>query len=181
MEKIIAYQNLVHNLYNLYNQFKNYNTNYIMSTDTQLQEEVKEIKKIKEEDNNPNYHLLFSTSTFIFPIFYSLQKKNIVLSTATGIALFGSINHWRKPKHGYRRNIDLVTSNLSLITYFYYGYTNIICLYPRLIGYASLGFLGYLYNKSYTKFYLQDKTWVNYHMGFHFLTSISKIFVIYCV
>jgi len=52
-------------------------------------------------------------------------------------------------------------------------------LYARLFGYASLGVMIYLYNNSYTKFYLQDKTWENYHFCFHLLTTISKMHVIY--
>lgn len=131
--------------------------------------------------NSPNYYLLFSTSTFIFPIFYAYKKKNLLLSTATSIALLGSLNHWRNPKPGYRRSIDLVTSNISLVTYFYYGYVNIIDLYPKIIGYTSLGLMTYLYKNSYTKFYLQDKLWIRYHILFHFFTTMSKMYVIYWV
>jgi hypothetical protein len=36
--------------------------------------EEEEEEKVKD-NNTTNYHLLFSTSTFIFPVFYSLQKK----------------------------------------------------------------------------------------------------------
>ena len=96
-------------------------------------------------------------------------------------ALLGSLNHWRNPKPGYRRTIDLVTSNISLVSYFYYGYTSVIGFYPRLFGYIGLDLSIYLYYNSYTKFYLQDKTWENYHIGFHLLTTISKMYVIYWV
>jgi len=145
-------------------------------------EEVKEIKEeVKEIKEEPNYKLLFSTSTFIFPVLYAYSKGNYILLTASSIALFGSLNHWRNPKHGYRRIIDLITSNLSLAAYFYYGYTNVIGLCPQLIGYISLGLMTYLYNKSYTKFYLQDNSWINYHIGFHLLTTISKMYVIFWV
>ena len=139
----------------------------------------KEIEQPKPKIKEPNYKLLFSTSTFIFPIIYAFQKGNIVLYTATCIALLGSINYWRDPKPGYRRTIDLITSNISLVAYFYYGYTNVIDLYARLLGYASLGLIAYLYNNSCTKFYLQDNTWEYYHFAFHIITSISKLYVIY--
>lgn len=100
---------------------------------------------------------MITTSTFIFPVLYAYSKGNTCLSTTSGIALFGSLTYWRNPKLGYRRTIDLVTSNISLVVYVYYGYNNIIGLYSRLFGYISLYLMRYLYNKSYTKFYLQDK------------------------
>jgi hypothetical protein len=144
-------------------------------------EQEQQEQQEQQEYNKPNYNLLFSTSTFIFPLLYAYRKNNIVLSTATSIALLGSLNHWRNPKPGYRRTSDLITSNMSLVAYFYYGHTNIISLYPRLLGYTYLSLMTYLYNKSYTKFYLHDKTWENYHVGFHLLTTISKMYVIYWV
>lgn len=124
---------------------------------------------------------MFSTSTFIFPFLYAYKKENIVLSTATGIALLGSINYWRNPKPGYRRTSDLITSNMSLAAYFYYGNISVVSLYPKLISYTCLSLIAYLYKNSYTKFYLQDKIWENYHIGFHLLTTISKMYVIYWV
>jgi len=147
----------------------------------EIKKEIKEEIKKKKRKNKPNYKLLLTTSTFIFPVFYSYLKGNNVLSTATVIALLGSINHWRNPKPGYRRTIDLISSNISLAAYFYYGYTNVIGLYPRLIGYTSLGLMAYFYNNSYTKFYVKDETWENYHIGFHLLTTISKMYVIYWI
>ena len=142
-------------------------------------DEVKE--EIKEENNKPNNNLLLSTSTFIFPVLYAYRKGNTILSTAMCGALLGSLNHWRNPKPGYRRTIDLITSNISLVTYFCYGYTNVIGFYPRLLGYIGLDLSIYLYYNSYTKFYLHDKTWENYHIGFHLLTTISKMYVIYWI
>jgi len=146
----------------------------------QNKEETKEKKEQTKEDK-PNYKLLITTFTFLFPIFYSYFKGNNVLSIATTLALLGSINYWRNPIPGYRRNIDLITSKISLAAYFIYGYINVIGLYPRLIGYVSLGLLAYLYNNSCKKFYLDDKTWEDYHIYFHLLTTISKMYVIYWI
>jgi hypothetical protein len=99
---------------------------------------------------------------------YAYSKGNIYLSTATSIALLWSFNHLRNKKPGYRRTIYLITSNIYLYAYFYFGYT-------------SLGLMTYLYNNSYTNFYLQDKTWETYHIGFHLLSTISKMYLIYWV
>jgi len=97
----------------------------------------------------------------------------------TALALAGSMNYWRKPLIGYRRNIDLVTSNVSALAYIYYGYTNILWIWPKLLGWTNLYIIYYLYNQSCTKFYKGDKTWNYYHIGFHLTTTISKMYVIF--
>jgi hypothetical protein len=130
---------------------------------------------------NPNYYLIYSSSTFIFPIFYAYKKKNISLATASMLAFFGSINYWRKPCIGYRRNVDLITSKLSAIVYFYYGYNNVIGFWPKLLGFTNLYGIYYLYNESCNKFYIGDSMWNYYHILFHLCSTISKIYVIYWV
>ena len=144
-----------------------------------VKEEIKK-EEIKKEEDKPNYKLLFSTSTFIFPMLYTYQK-NKYLFFASSIALFGSLNHWRNPKIGCRRNIDLVTSNIALVTYIYHGYNSVIGIYPKLFIWNNLFLMIYFYSNSYNKFYLQNKNWVYYHMLFHFIVTTSQTFIIYCV
>jgi hypothetical protein len=57
-----------------------------------VKEEIKKEEIVKKEDNKPNYKLLVSTSTFIFPMLYTYQK-NKYLFFASSLALFGSLNH----------------------------------------------------------------------------------------
>jgi hypothetical protein len=132
-------------------------------------------------NNKPNYYLLFSTSTFIFPILYAAKKGNALLSISTGLALLGSLNYLRKPKPGYRRTIDLITSNSSCFVYIFYGLKNIIGFWPFSIGWSNLFLMIYFYKKSYTNFYLQEKSWIYYHISFHLFTTFSKMYVIYFV
>ena len=129
----------------------------------------------------PNYWLVCSTSTLIFPIVYAYKKNNKILTISSTIALFGSLNYWRKPCIGYRKNIDLITSKLSVLAYFYYGYNHIIGLYSRLFGYTNLYFLYYFYNKSCNNFYLQNKNWKYYHVAFHLFGTIGQLYVIYLI
>jgi len=134
----------------------------------------------KVEEYKPNYKLLLSTSTFIFPALYAYQKnKNLFF--ASSIALLGSLNHWRDPKQGYRRSIDLFTSNLSLAIYTYYGYNNIIGLYPNLFIWNKFFLMIYLYKNSYNNFYLKNKIWEIYHMLFHLVVTNNQLFIIYWV
>jgi hypothetical protein len=134
-------------------------------------------------DNNckPNYYLLFSTSTLIFPSLYALKKKNNTLVFCSIMALAGSLNYWRKPCIGYRKNIDLLTSKLSVLGYFYYGYNNLIGFYPRMLGYFKLFLMYKYYNNSCNAFHSNNPNWVNYHITFHLIGTITQLYVIYWV
>ena len=59
-------------------------------------------------NSNPNYYLIFSTSTFFFPIFYAYKKNNPLLAFSTSLSLFGSIQYWMNPTIEFRRNIFLL-------------------------------------------------------------------------
>jgi len=137
-------------------------------------------EEIYSKTPNPNYNLLFSTSSFILPIIYSCKKNNMVLSAVSTGALLGSMNFWRRPAMGYRRNIDLLTSNFSGIIYIYYGF-NIRLLFPKIIGLFNIYFIWILYNKSCKYYHLQDNKWINYHMLFHLYVTFSKMFIIFWV
>jgi len=130
---------------------------------------------------NPNYYLICSTSTFIFPMIYAYQKNNNSLVVYTTLALFGSLNYWRKPCIGYRRNIDLVTSRLSCVIYFYYGYKYIPIFLPNFMGWVNLYLMYYFYNQSCNLSRMQNKQWIYYHTLFHLFATISKMYVIYWV
>jgi hypothetical protein len=127
----------------------------------------------------PNYILLGSTSSFLFPILYSYRKNNMILFYSSIIAFAGSMNYWRNPSLIHNRKLDLVTSKLSLICYLVYGYTNIQWISLKAIGYANLYMLYYFYNSSCKKYILNDDDWVNDHMLFHFYTTFAKLYVIH--
>jgi len=129
----------------------------------------------------PNYWLLGTTSTFIFPILYSYRKKKYILCFSTVLALVGSLNYWKNPSITYNRNIDFITSRLSLISYVYFGYTTIYKLYPSMLGYFNLSMIYRLYYLSCKKYLLNDSVWIYYHMLFHLYTTLSKMYVIYWV
>jgi hypothetical protein len=139
----------------------------------------KYITNLKKDEIIPNYHLLLSSSSFLFPIAYAFAKGKRTLFFATILALFGSLNYWRKPIEGYRKNIDLVTSNLSCCIYVYYGYSNIIYFYPQLIGWNNLALMIYFFNRSCKKYAVNDSTWVQDHFLFHVIITMSKIYIIY--
>jgi hypothetical protein len=137
-------------------------------------------EEIYSKNPNPNYNLITSTSSFVFPIIYSCKKNNMVLFAVSTAALLGSINFWRRPAMGYMRNVDLLTSNFSGIIYIYYGFY-IDPVFPKLFGLINIYFIWFLYNKSCKYYHLQDDIWINYHMLFHLYVTFSKMYVIYWV
>ena len=137
--------------------------------------------KTTNNNCNPNYYLVCSTSTFIFPIIYAVKKNNNSLALYTTLALFGSVNYWSKPYLGYRRNIDLITSRVSCMAYIYYGWNHIIGFCPLFIGFNNLFWMYYFYNKSCVTYSLNNSNWIYYHISFHLFTTISKMYIIYWV
>jgi hypothetical protein len=131
-------------------------------------------------NSNPNYYLIFSTSTFFFPIFYAYKKNKPLLGFSTTFALLGSIQYWMNPSIKFRRNIDLITYRISLVIYFYYGYKNIHGCLPKILGFNNLFIIYKLYNQSCLIYELyKNNVWINYHMLFHLYTTFSKLYVIY--
>jgi len=130
---------------------------------------------------NPNYWLLGTTSTFIFPILYSYRKKHYILSFSSLLALAGSLRYWKNPEIAYNRNIDVITSRLSLISYVYYGFFNIHPFNSFILGYFNLSMIYRFYYLSCKTYEKNDVNWINYHMFFHLYTTLSKIYVIYWI
>jgi accessory gene regulator protein AgrB len=92
---------------------------------------VKEKKEPEEKDNSENkddeyivpvehgyYMCIMSSLSFLAGV-YAIKQKLYALSFSPLIVFGTSVNYWRKPTYGLRRNIDIffVVSSLSLHTY----------------------------------------------------------------
>jgi len=84
--------------------------------------EVKEVKEVKEEYIVPidhsYYMCIISSLSFISGV-YAIKQQLYAISASPLIVFSTSINYWRKPTYGLRRNIDIfcVISSLSLHMY----------------------------------------------------------------
>ena len=84
------------------------------------------------------------------------------------------------PTIEFRRNIDLITSRISVFIYFYYGYKNIQNFYPKILGFNNLFIIYKLYNQSCLMHELyKNNVWINYHILFHLYVTFSKLYIIY--
>jgi len=126
----------------------------------------------------PRYNLLYSTSLFIIPTVYGYYNEKYILSTMTFCSMLASMNYWRKPISGTRKNTDLFISKTVGLIYFLYGYNNINNNVYRIFGYTNGFFIISLYNASCILHELKSNSWEYYHMMFHVSTVIGEMIVL---
>lgn len=114
--------------------------------------------------NNDFSFLFYSCFITLLSISSSLYYKIYDLMILSIMIQITSINYWRRPVKGIRRNIDIITVNLStfynLWTAYSYSYYNFI--YTVIIGATC-----YLLSNSYKK-----KSELFKSLFFHFLVHL---------
>jgi hypothetical protein len=128
--------------------------------------------------NDPKYKLLFSTSLFIIPTIYGYYNKQYALSTISLLSMVASMNYWRKPVSGTRKNMDLIISKIAGAMYFFYGYNQVNGTVFRIFGYTNGFAMISLYNTSCILYELKSNTWEYYHIMFHISIVIGKMIVL---
>ena len=63
--------------------------------------------------NEPRY-LMYSSCLTSFSVYYAYKNKYYTNFVTTGILFFTSINHWRKPELGFRRDMDRAVVLLNI-------------------------------------------------------------------
>lgn len=114
-----------------------------------------------EASRNLYYSSFITISSVLVSYYYSLY----VLSYSTTSVLLSSINYWRYPIKGLRRNIDITLVIISLLTHLYYSFSY---YYINYVYIALLSFLLYFISNKLINigFY-----WIG--MQFHLLIHIS--------
>jgi len=128
---------------------------------------------------DPKYKLIFSSSLFAIPGIYGLYQKQYVLSFTSFVSMAASINYWRNPVEGSRKNIDLFVSKACGLIYFIHGYNYVNTTWLRLFGYTNGICMLSVYNSSCILHALKSDTWEFYHMLFHISGIICKMLVLY--
>ncbi len=105
-----------------------------------------------------NFLRAMSGLTFMCGL-YGFYKNQYMLATFPFVVVVTSLNYWRKPNYGWRRNIDIATviTGLSL-----YLYTSFKTNQQRMYG-ANICICGGLYGLS----------WYLYKKGYNWLSTIS--------
>jgi len=120
-----------------------------------------------------NTNALVITSTLIIPSAYLSYKRHYFLqSYGLLFTIFCSINFWRSPRHGIRRNMDLIISKIAFFYFLYIGYMHLYG-YGCMICYPNLSMILFCYNRSNTLFINKREEWLYYHMIFHTLVGLQ--------
>jgi hypothetical protein len=126
--------------------------------------------------------ILLSSIAFIFPAIYAFKNNLFILSGTTAIACICSINHWRNPRYGIIRNIDIFTAYSSGLTYTIYTYTHSSPLILPYMLFMSISIFGsYKYSDNIHRLYPDKSYWVKYHMLFHFNAIVAQYMSVYVI
>jgi hypothetical protein len=111
------------------------------------------------------------SSAMLIPICVSLYRRHYDLSSSYAIVMMTSINYWRKPTKGWRRNLDISCVCLSAAYHLYRARKS-----RMPILYYGLTFIGAsCYPLSY---YCQNvKKGIYFHIFLHFIAHIANIFM----
>jgi len=105
-----------------------------------------------------NFLKAMSGLTFMCGL-YGFYKNQYILATFPLVVVVTSLNYWRKPEYGWRRNIDIATVLTGVSIYLYTSFkTN----QQRMYG-TNMCICGGLYGLS----------WYLYKKGYNWLSTIS--------
>ena len=123
--------------------------------------------------------IIMSSFGFIGTAVYALFKNYYgygCLSACIGIC---SINHWRNPRYGLIRNIDITVAYTSAVLYIINGflYVKVPIIKYTGIPMVSVILYAYKFSDNIHKQYPDKSYWVKYHVLFH-LIAVFQIFII---
>jgi len=120
-----------------------------------------------------HYYYLTVTSNFtLFSIYYSYKFGFYISTTLCTLVLLTSLNYWRYPLPGFRRNLDCFVVRISL------GVQSILMIHQEnFIIYALINILAYLFYKHGQ--YLRKLNMLNQsvfcHSMLHLLANVANV------
>ena len=112
------------------------------------------------------YYICIMSTLFFLSGIYAVKRGLFILSIGPLVVFINSINYWRRPTYGLRRNIDICWCLFALIIQMYNSHLSIYYFMYRCIMLSSLLFypLGWiLYKKKY--FWLSTISHSMLHVG----------------
>lgn len=120
--------------------------------------------------------LVCSSAIILIPAYYAHNREFIVLSTISSVTSFVSINYWRLPIIGLRRNLDLGFSKLLFAVYFLLGSSKMLYLRnDALLGCISI-IINYIISSILWE--KDNSYWIYFHVGFHVSVALEQCIVI---
>lgn len=128
--------------------------------------------------NQYSKFLFYSSFSMLICAIISIILNDVYITTYLFVLFLTSINHWRRPEYGLRRNIDMFVVKCGVILFFYQvcllknefcRYVSVCMILCSLFFYIFENILEYFHN-------LQ---WIIFHMTIHLYMSLCILFIIF--
>ena len=117
--------------------------------------------------NNENKYMMKSSLLFLLPGLYGLKRKEYTCSSLMILGSLISLNYWRDPKPGFRRNLDLYFVRFCVPTFGYNILYSIDTWYNIFLISGIYGIGKLFFFKASYEYYKKNRFWYIYHLGFH--------------
>jgi len=122
--------------------------------------------------------LFLSSFSMLVSVIIAIIVNDIYVTLYFLLLFLTSINYWRRPEYGLRRNIDLFVVRCGMIIVFYQ-----VCLlkneFCRFI-FLSMAFCSTMFFVVENILsYLNIVQWVIFHMTIHLYMSLSALFIVF--
>ena len=102
--------------------------------------------------------LFYSSFSMLISAIIAIIMNDTAVTTYFILLFLTSINYWRRPEYGFRRNIDL------------------FCRFVFLSMFLSVSFF-YLIEQILV--YYRSLKWIAFHMSIHIYVSLSALFIVF--
>lgn len=127
---------------------------------------------------NTNYSKFLFYSSFMIGISscIAFYMQDTILTIFLFLLFLTSINYWRKPEHGIRRQIDMFLCGICTV---YFIIVSFLFLpeFNRVMYINTAICVGVFYIFEYTLCYIRSIKWIIFHMAMHIYTSFFSVIV----
>jgi hypothetical protein len=134
--------------------------------------------KIKFNTKEYGIFLFYSSFCMLFSIWLSYYMNDYYFTFYFILLFLSSINHWRKPEYGLRRNIDLFIV-YSGVVYTLLRVCLLSCEFNRVVILSMLFSCLVFYIIEFICVYYNSNKWVIYHMTLHLYGALMIIFILF--
>jgi hypothetical protein len=122
--------------------------------------------------------LFYSSFSMLISAIIAIIINDIYVTIYFFILFLTSINYWRRPEYGLRRNIDLFVVNCGIVIVFYQ-----VCLlkneFCRFVFFSMSICSAVFYIIENILEYNKNLQWIIFHMAIHLYVSLSALFVVF--
>jgi hypothetical protein len=127
---------------------------------------------------NYSKFLFYSSFCMLISTLIAIYMNDIYITIYFFLLFLSSINYWRKPEYGFRRNIDLLVVNLGIL-----GLLSQICLlkneFCRYVYISLVLCAAMFYIFEHILSYMISAKWIIFHMTIHIYVSAAALFIVF--